>query len=66
MEASSNLPNARPGDIESILPPLFLPKAPERNYFLFGEVLREIHKLLYFEELYQNHLIAISVLNFLL
>lgn len=29
--------NACIGDKESPMPPLFLPKAPERNYFLFGQ-----------------------------
>ena len=38
MELSKLLPNARPGDSEMSIPPLFIPKAPERNYFLFGEV----------------------------
>lgn len=38
IKASTQLPNARAGDIESIMPPLLVPLAPERNYFLFGEV----------------------------
>ena len=36
--ASSNMTTARAGIAEDLLPPFFLPKAPERNYFLFGEV----------------------------
>jgi hypothetical protein len=39
IKASTSLPNARAGDVESIMPPLLVPLAPERNYFLFGEVL---------------------------
>ena len=36
--ASSTVVTARAGVAEDLLPPFFLPKAPERNYFLFGEV----------------------------
>ena len=34
----SGMPSARAGVVEDLLPPLFVPKAPERNYFLFGQV----------------------------
>ena len=30
--------SARAGITEDLLPPIIVPKAPERNYFLFGEV----------------------------
>ena len=36
----SGMPSARAGVVEDLLPPLFVPKAPERNYFLFGQVQR--------------------------
>jgi hypothetical protein len=32
------MPSARAGVVENLLPPFFVPKAPERNYFLFGQV----------------------------
>lgn len=35
----SGMPSARAGVVEDLLPPFFVPKAPERNYFLFGQVL---------------------------
>lgn len=35
----SGMPSARAGIEEDLLPPLFIPKAPERNYFLFGQVM---------------------------
>ena len=31
--------SARAGITEDLLPPIIVPKAPERNYFLFGEVI---------------------------
>ena len=34
----SGMPSARAGVVEDLLPPFFVPKAPERNYFLFGQV----------------------------
>ena len=34
----TGMPSARAGIEEDLLPPLFIPKAPERNYFLFGQV----------------------------
>lgn len=46
IELSKLLPNARAGDSEMSIPPLFLPKAPERNYFLFGEVTMDSPSLM--------------------
>ena len=43
--ANSNRTTARAGIAEDLLPPFFLPKAPERNYFLFGEVKHLTHSL---------------------
>ena len=34
----SRMPSARAGVTENFMPPLFVPRAPERNYFLFQEV----------------------------
>ena len=39
----SGMASARAGVVENLLPPLFLPKAPERNYFLFGQVRAFLH-----------------------